>query len=524
MRFSTALVLAAAGLLPACGLNQQGVLPFADNIYFPGSALIDPSGRWLFVVNSNSDLRYNDGTLVSVDVNAAENDRVFGDGGEPWDNCPQVGYVHPHSDPKTHFCCWDQLDRSILNCDERAYIPPADTTNTVRIGSFGAGMVYQPNCDQQPSVRGCSPDCDPMKGRLHIGVRGNSSLTTVDVTLGNPPTFSCSVSAASFAECDASHEITDTTVSTVSLTNNPTPQKVVVPDEPYALALDPQLDLLYVGHLKNNTAEINSGGVSLFDVSNTSEPPTFVAPFPSIFPADVNGSVGVTALMVTPYQSGNALGMPAHELFVSSRYVALVGSMLPTTVPSCQMGSGPTRTKTTVNNIALIPASDTFNTTLVGSEDRGIQFITDANRAFVLQRVPPAVVGFDLSLDADGVRHLDPGDFLETCANPTFLDLHNPGGAGAQLYVTCFESGQLYVIDPYVPRVVNVIEVGRGPAGLAFGPSPAEAAAGVATAETTRAYVVGFGDNNISVVDLDPASPTRYHVIQRIGFASTVPR
>jgi hypothetical protein len=38
------------------------------------------------------------------------------------------------------------------------------------------------------------------------------------------------------------------------------------------------------------------------------------------------------------------------------------------------------------------------------------------------------------------------------------------------------------------------------------------------------AYVVGFGDNNISVVDLDPTSPTEYHVIQRIGFPSTVPR
>ena len=39
-----------------------------------------------------------------------------------------------------------------------------------------------------------------------------------------------------------------------------------------------------------------------------------------------------------------------------------------------------------------------------------------------------------------------------------------------------------------------------------------------------RAYVVGFGSNNVSVVDLDPTSATRYHVIQRIGFPSAVPR
>jgi hypothetical protein len=36
--------------------------------------------------------------------------------------------------------------------------------------------------------------------------------------------------------------------------------------------------------------------------------------------------------------------------------------------------------------------------------------------------------------------------------------------------------------------------------------------------------VVGFGDNNISVVDLEPGSATEYHVIQRIGYPSTVPR
>jgi DNA-binding beta-propeller fold protein YncE len=42
--------------------------------------------------------------------------------------------------------------------------------------------------------------------------------------------------------------------------------------------------------------------------------------------------------------------------------------------------------------------------------------------------------------------------------------------------------------------------------------------------ETTRAYVVAFGDNDIAVLDLDPQSPTRNHVIERIGFPSPTPR
>jgi hypothetical protein len=38
------------------------------------------------------------------------------------------------------------------------------------------------------------------------------------------------------------------------------------------------------------------------------------------------------------------------------------------------------------------------------------------------------------------------------------------------------------------------------------------------------AYVIGFGDNNLSVVDLQAGSPTEYHVIQRIGFPTEIPR
>jgi hypothetical protein len=40
----------------------------------------------------------------------------------------------------------------------------------------------------------------------------------------------------------------------------------------------------------------------------------------------------------------------------------------------------------------------------------------------------------------------------------------------------------------------------------------------------TTAYVVGFGDNNISVVDLTPGSDTEYRVVHRLGFPRVSPR
>jgi DNA-binding beta-propeller fold protein YncE len=83
-----------------------------------------------------------------------------------------------------------------------------------------------------------------------------------------------------------------------------------------------------------------------------------------------------------------------------------------------------------------------------------------------------------------------------------------------RLFVSCFEAGEVYVVDPYLPQIISIIEVGRGPAGLAFSnESPPE-----------RAYVVGFGANNVSVIDLVEGSQTQFHVIERIGFPSPTPR
>ena len=66
-----AMLLAAGAGLSGCGLNQAGVTPPADTIAFPASAVLDRDGDWLFVTNSNADLRYNDGTLMAFSLTRA---------------------------------------------------------------------------------------------------------------------------------------------------------------------------------------------------------------------------------------------------------------------------------------------------------------------------------------------------------------------------------------------------------------------------------------------------------------------
>jgi hypothetical protein len=523
-------VFGALILGPACALNQQGVDPPADTFFYPASAIADPSASWLFVTNSNADLRYNDGTLVVVDLNAAATDRTrgLGAGAPTWELCPQADYVNPlpRSDPQ--ICCWDRLDANILNCDERRYVQP---DATVRIGSFAAGIAWQDTCSGRCDKT--SPECAnpvPNRGRLLIGVRGDTSLTWVDVlpVAGSHPTFDCGQPKVSLGECGAGNRIIDTTsalVTEISPTPDTSAPLVPVPDEPYALELDPDVGLLYVGHLVGSTATLDTGGVSLFDVSSTTEPlgmSNFLSPFPSPFPPNSAGAYGITAL-----KRHVPLGQPpgqGHEIFASSRYVPSITSMGAFgTLGTCPLVG---------NDIVAEPAGENLNTGLVGSEMRGVEFIYPpppylstpppyAPRAYALQRVPPALVGFSIAKNQAGGPSATPTDISETCSSPTFLyqyppeitDSSAPAPASpSRLFVNCFDTGEIYIFDPAVPTLLTTLQVGRGPAGMVF--------------DSARpvAYVMGFSDNNISVVDLAPGSQTQYHVIQRLGFPSVTPR
>jgi hypothetical protein len=532
-----AAILAAA---PGCKLDQNGVEPPLDRIAFPASALVDPDGHWLYVANSNSDLRYNSGTLVVVDLDAAVRDR-FGDptgSRPPWPVCPGPDRVRPDVvdiklNPADRYpCCWDYLDHNILNCDERLYVPPA---STVKIGSFSSGMQFQQftqdGCDPskdadtatkllrppagtpaKPNRHQCNANCpsEPVDGRLFIGVRGNSSLTYVDTSRvldsdGPRPVFSCSDPASA----DPSVCQITQTPPTAGPANMETP--IHVPDEPYALVLDESQDLLYVGNLRGDVNHAETGGISLFDVSRPKPRavPTFIGASGSFFNPDVNGNFGITSL--TLRDNG--------QVYACSRYGTNALNVAPTLNGLCGQDLG---------DIALAGGTDVFTTPLIGAEIRGIQFLPDPNgipaedgnqppektRAFVLQRVPPALVEFDSSTDPNAFGNFA-ASVLETCAGPTFLQAYD-AGEGTRLYVTCFDAGQIYVFDPYVPRLISVINAGRGPAGLAFPRTPRP--------DHSLAYVVGFSANDIPVLDLTPGSDTQYHIVQRIGFPSLEPR
>jgi hypothetical protein len=511
-----ALLIAACAWAPACGLNQAGVTPPDDTIAFPASAVMDGRGNWLFVTNSNADLRYNDGTLVAFSLDRLTKDRkpfnaedVPNFPHDPWVDCKLVNDPNPRSEDE-HHCCYDLLDRNILNCDERFYIGPNDAIgngdSNVRIGSFAAGMVLQHRtCPMTAGkVPVCPAACDETPGndRLLLSVRGNTSLTFIDLSASEmeaPPMMTCSSDGGAFATCDVGYRVNQTGSAIAAPQDDVEhPPQVTLPDEPYALAIDDTQGLLFIGHLSGSTSRPLSGGFSLFDVMTIGvaplDPPRLIGPFSSPFSPNSVGSVGVTAMKFT---NGG--------IYASSRYAPQVAQLGVTGVCPDINPQTPGR----IREIAAFPVGNTYNSPLVGAETRGIEFVGPENdkRAFILQRTPPALIAFEDHTLVDRT----PTDILETCASPTFLDQHD-SGVGPRLFVTCSADGEIYVFDPAVPTLVKTFMVGRAPAGLVFDDA------------RQVAYSVNFGDNDIAVIDLAPGSLTEYHVIQRIGFPRTSPR
>lgn len=502
-----AFALALAAGAGACRLSQDGVHPPDNRIFFPGGALVDPSGRWLYVVNSNSDLRYNGGTVAALDLHAVRADK-FDDpmfaGTKDWGPCrTDPRYVPPASvDGTDERCCYDILDSNILNCDEQRYF--RDTRHsTVAIGSFAAQPVMQTTASATGSRH------------MFVPVRGDTSITMIDVQ--SDPTkaelrcygdYDSPAEAPSrTAPCDKNWRVTKLPEPDG---NEMVDEATLVPlsDEPYALAIDDLSQLLYVGHLRG-------GQVSLLDLdasSNPKQPAKVVQVFGGLFPGDANGLAGITSLTI---KSPGCFG----GVYASSRYRPLVNAFVVYGLSDCPRPVDQPGTR----SVAIVGPTDSLSTGLSGSQTRGIAFVRpgdaadgsggNIDRTFILQRTPPAVVALDAATQL-------PFATVEVCQGPTNLAQHRDAtGRTLALFVTCFDAGEVYVIDPWEPRVRTVISVGRGPISTVLPPQGL-----TDPVDASRAYVVGFGGNNVVVIDLAEGSRTQYHVVQRIGFSSATPR
>jgi DNA-binding beta-propeller fold protein YncE len=454
------LALAGAG----CGFGESGVKPPLDRIFLPGGMAVDPEGRWLYVVNSNTDLRYNAGTLVAVDLALVAEDRA-----RAWGDCPSPGYT-AEDQGSARYCCRDFFDPATLNCKDRGYLNPA---STIQLGSFGTAMVLQ----ERPSL-------GADRRRLYIAVRAEPSVTFLDVTVTpEGVSFRCrDDDQGPNPLCDDTHKVR----SARDIEFDPQ-----LAEEPHTLVLDPQLELMYVAHA-NQT-------LSLLDTCE--DKPALVS-----FRRPIFDLANEWLTSVTLQKPGDALA----PVFVTGRNLSGTAAQIKTLYLD---GAAPCQRGVPRGGPDLVPGAGFYSSAFYpyGADIRGLLLDPDGRRAYVLHRNgtrfnPAALVAIDRSPDAQGEPANRAIDVVETCAGAMEMRWHD-AGRGPRIFVVCFEAGQVYVIDPQLMVVSAVINTGRGPSVLAFSPL-----------DPTIAYVSGFSDNDVSVVDLRPGSATEYKVVQRIGF------
>jgi DNA-binding beta-propeller fold protein YncE len=479
-----------------------------DQIFLPSGLAVDPDGNWLYVINSNNDLRFNAGTLLALDLQKAKRDR---DNPAPWAECTTTHFTDDNA-PETLAgtldapCCSDRLQPHVLNCNERAYVQ-ADAT--VQIGSFGGDAIIQ-------TYTGA--DGEPVS-RVFMVVRAEPSITFVDITHSN---------GSVHMRCNGSRQDPDPQLvnpfcddnwrirrsSGAAITDN------VLPEEPHSLVLDEDWGILYVSHLTITVnRQIVGGGVSTIDVNALLAPQ---AP-------NVISSIARVVFPTSPVQGVTAMtldkpGNPNGVLYAVARATPDITGMvlqkcyapgpIQEPVPICDASSP-------VRDLSLVPGEEITSSVFLpsGTDVRGFLLSPDGNEAYVLHRNSPdvttstdpaALVVLNRRPGRNGEPANQPSAILEICSGANQMQFHD-AGRGNLLYITCFEGGQIYVVDPQAPLVVGIIEAGHGPTSLRFSPT-----------DPTSAFVVDFADNDVSVIDLKPGSQTEYMVVQRLGFPHAV--
>jgi YVTN family beta-propeller protein len=85
------------------------------------------------------------------------------------------------------------------------------------------------------------------------------------------------------------------------------------------------------------------------------------------------------------------------------------------------------------------------------------------------------------------------------------------------VYVVCFLSNQVQVVDPDAPGVLDTVLVGRGPNDVAFNFGDSDDPQAPPAPPARRAFVSHFAEMSVGLIDLDPGSPTLDRMVARIG-------
>lgn len=437
----------------ACTAPAEDVQPSPRELFFPTGAAVAPDDSVLFVANANSELRFDSGTLTVFPL--GEVDAVVD------------GWLGSATAPAG--CGGDFDHRETLNCDEAVFLTGGYERAGVRIGNFATDIALQDLKRGDGSLR------------VIVPTRGDPSVAWADwdATRGR---LECTAAAnEGFGLCDDDHRLSFA-LGDADL--------VALPEEPFGVFADSQDDFAVVTHL-------TTGAVTLID-SPRGGFARITDIVRGVFLPDASGLRGATSVAGrTPNAAGDIVYVGSRtedriQMFTVGRPVDGAGQPIAGAAPYLIKGSW----------FFL----DGVGTHSGGSSDtRGMVFSKDGNRLYLVNRRPPSLQILDTSIGPTGVPRNVVIGAVDICRQASTVAVAGTGD-DERVYVTCFQDGQVYVVDPRgTGRVDDIMIVGRGPYAITAAPTRG------------KLYVTNFLEDTVAVIDIRPSSPTRNRVVLRVG-------
>ncbi|MBN2801471.1 MAG: hypothetical protein JXR91_00100 [Deltaproteobacteria bacterium] len=412
-KFIILLLALTAVANSSCMGDSSGISPPLDELVYPVGLATVNDDETLLVVNSNFDLKYNDGTLIAIDLTKLDNDSTD----LPYDEKTGVYTIKESS--LDDFC--DSTSTTYCNIDEKSAV---DSTQTIRLGAYASDI-----------------ELTPSKDRALIPVRGERAIIEVDISKNKKNLLDCGQDSS--RNCDDAHRITSS-------------DNLSFPIEPYFVRT------MDYEHEENGVKIVETlgfathragGEVSMFSVSRKTgdSDPVYDNKLIDVINGVVEGASGIAVnpLNGDIYVAGKRDPSPSVAVLKVLTDLDAGGSYL---------------VNPWFSQAATISISKQMYD---GSDARDIAVSPDGKTGFVVTQSPPALL--KLNLETYEVT-----DMMSICTESSkvklFTDEGNPSTTDDdQLYAfsLCFLTGQIYITNTeYMIPVIR--KTGDGPQDIAF--------------------------------------------------------
>lgn len=511
-----------------CFSPSEGLEPPGDELYFPVGLAVDATADYLFVVNSDFDLKYRSGSLMSLDLGRL-NDLVprpcnvdadcsgsavcDNEPGEENDQAPSYWCVERGERP-----CGGLGERPAQEqllypgrCGHVELSRPQDgggslIRDVVKIGAFGRNIAYLP----RPPTAPAGPPA-----RLAVTVAGDATLHWIDVTRGQ---FDCGQRGNDGA-CDDRHRAGDDPDA-----ENSSGLKLAT--EPFGVAAAEDGSAIVVTHQTLSAASLfvhdwTSRGPRLVDTATgLPQDPVGIAPLPvpAVVPA---GRLGYRPGFFVAFREAGTIDLLRYfddiaaspsdpflarmrttsvgenTLGTDSRGIGIDASARRSREDACREEAGLSE-ECLLDPECLAGAPDTYRicVTVAAAVPLGV---------YVANRAPASLLVGQTSGASQPVPASDVPAFNDSIPlpfGPSTVVVGNitnaEGDAEARVFVVCYDSRWIFIYDPKTRAIEADVKVGRGPQALAI------------DARRARAYVGHFTDSYVGVINLDQRFPRTY--------------